>query len=394
MTTPVFVIHGIGNRDKAAFVAAATTLARSTGIEATPVYWGDLGAKYEWISQTIPDAPVSDAETRDDEHAPLPEVQALAEFLLGAAAQGGAEIRSDHEVPEVLLEALASTLGGSDSANTEEVRDGELEGVDPTAVSEAVAQYWSTTRWLPAIDDEDLLRAIGEAIAAPLRGEAESDDGNAEVRGEELRGVDIVGFVRRRLHDVDRIVGATINVAAGRLNTAMRTKMLPGITRMVGDILVYQRHRHEISDRVRSVIAEVDPRLGQSAEHPVDVIAHSLGGVITFDMATADQPLWVRRFVTFGSQSSFFHVCDPRGGKLAPYAGTPATLPPSLGAWTNLWEPMDLVAFIAGRVFLLHDGSTPQDIKVPHLASAGIWTHSSYWTTDFVAKAIRTALSG
>jgi surfactin synthase thioesterase subunit len=63
---------------------------------------------------------------------------------------------------------------------------------------------------------------------------------------------------------------------------------------------------------VRSVIAEVNPDLGVSAQQPVDVLAHSLGGAITFDTATADQPLWIRQFVTFGSQPSLFHVCDPR----------------------------------------------------------------------------------
>jgi hypothetical protein len=97
--------------------------------------------------------------------------------------------------------------------------------------------------------------------------------------------------------------------------------------------------------------------------------------------------------VTFGSQPSFFHVCDPRGGKLTPYAGEPVSLPASLGAWTNLWEPLDLVAFIAARVFRLHDGSKPNDIEVPHLASSGLWTHSSYWTIDFVIQAIRKAIT-
>ncbi len=267
MTTPVFVIHGIGNRDKPAFVTTVNTLARSVGIDASPIYWGDLGAKYEWISQTIPGAPASDDETRDDPSVPLSEVESLAEFLLGAASQAGEQVRSDDEVPEVVLEAMAATLSG-DGADSDEVRGGDVEGVDSTAMREAVAEHWSTTRWLPTIEDEDLLRAIGEAIAAPLVEDGESGDDGVEVREEELRGLDIGGFVRRRLNDVDRIVGATINVAAGRVNTAMRTKMLPGITRLVGDILVYQRHREEIGDRVRSVIAETNPHLGLSAEQP------------------------------------------------------------------------------------------------------------------------------
>jgi hypothetical protein len=59
--------------------------------------------------------------------------------------------------------------------------------------------------------------------------------------------------------DVDRIVGATINAAAGRLHIELRTKLLPGVTRAVGDIPVYQDHRDEIGERVREVVAHVDP---------------------------------------------------------------------------------------------------------------------------------------
>ncbi|MEU8728679.1 hypothetical protein AB0C68_04755 [Streptomyces tendae] len=56
-------------------------------------------------------------------------------------------------------------------------------------------------------------------------------------------------------------------------------------------------------------------------DRPVRVVAHSLGGVVAVDMATASAPLWTSSLLTFGSQAAFFHVCDPRGGQLAPYAG-------------------------------------------------------------------------
>jgi hypothetical protein len=210
--------------------------------------------------------------------------------------------------------------------------------------------------------------------------------------GKARRRLDIREFVRRRLDELDRVVGATFNAAAGRLNTHLRTSFLPGITQGVGDILVYQRHRKRIQDRVRAVIAETDPELGRSREHPVDVLAHSLGGVIAVDMATAADPLWIRQLVTFGSQSPFFHVCDPRGGVLTPYTGIPVQLPESIGRWTNLWEPLDPLAFVTARVFRLQ-GAPPDDIKIPHLASSGMWTHSDYWTLESVAEAIRKALA-
>ena len=136
-----------------------------------------------------------------------------------------------------------------------------------------------------------------------------------------------------------------------------------------------------------------------TAGNAVDVIAHSLGGVIVFDAATTATPtLHVRRFITFGSQASFFQVLDPRTG-LATYIpkkgdGTTAKkipLPPTIGTWLSLWEPLDPLAFLAGSIFTLSSQETPTDEMVPH-APAQLWTHSEYWTSDFVVEAIRHAL--
>jgi hypothetical protein len=147
-------------------------------------------------------------------------------------------------------------------------------------------------------------------------------------------------------------------------------------------------------DRVRQCIDRVDPALGRTPDRPVRMVAHSLGGVIAVDMATADTPLWTSSLVTFGSQAAFFHACDPRGGQIPPYSGSrPVVLPASLARWTNLWEPLDMLAFVAAGVFRLHDGSAPVDISVPHVASTGVWTHSSYWDLPSVASEIRTAMA-
>lgn len=387
MTEPVFVIHGIGNRDPQAFSGVVETLAGKVGITAHPVYWGNLGAPYEWITRTLPGAP---DEVRGPDEAPTPDVEALAQFLLAGSEPFGAEIRGDDAVPEAVLEAAAESAS---RAGGDEVR-GDQDGGDVDAVREALVENWSDMIWLPLVDDAELQRAIGTAVAAATVDAAATGAEGEEVRGEEVRGLDVGGFVRQRLHELDRVVGATTNVVAGRLNSHLRTSFLPGLARALGDILVYQRHRDDIHARVREVIAAVDPALGRTAENPVDVIGHSLGGVIAVDIATSDDPLWVRRLVTFGSQSSFFHVCDPRGGRINPYGGEPVVLPESIGAWMNLWEPLDPLAFVAAPVFRLHNGDAPRDVEVAHLASSGIWTHSVYWKLEDVVRNIREALVG
>lgn len=385
MSTPAFVIHGIGTRDEVQFGSQVATLGEAAGLpDARPVFWGDLGARYEYIDQTLPDRHESREQVRGG---PDGAEKALRDQTASFLAAGGTDppgVRTEvrgltaSDVPQAVLAGLR----GRTAWEGTELRDVPAPSSD---VELTLAEEWPRTVWLWRVDDTELQLAVGRALV-PLEF---ADEANVEVRGP-----DVGRFVRRRLADLDRVVGAAFGAAGGRLNHQLRTSVLPGATRLVGDILVYQRHQERIQQRVRERIAGVDQALG-TANQPVDVIAHSLGGVVAFDMATTDRaPLHIRRLVTFGSQAAFFHVCDPRGGGLAGYDGsTLVRLPPTIGGWTNLWEPLDVVAFIAAKVFQLHDGSPPDDRPVGHLVSSGFWTHSSYWGLDSVAKAIGGAVA-
>jgi hypothetical protein len=409
MSGPVFVIHGVGNRDRAGFETRVADLQRATGDRwaMKAVYWGDLGADDRWVDLTIPatgerrgdDAGPSEVRDGTEPPAPQPEPPAagLAAALLSPhQPEAAAEVRDTPGGSQVdLVTAGAARRLGAGAGGDEIREEGAVDPAQVAAIREAVAEHWAATTWLRQVTDPLLLEEIGAAIAAPLADPSVTvTPGGEEIRDEELRGIDFRGFVKRRIDDLDRVVGATVGSAAGRLNSYLRTEQGPGVTRFFGDVLVYQRRRAAIHERVRATIDEVDPALGRDPDHPVQVVGHSLGGVIAVDIATADDPLWTHSLVTFGSQSPFFHVCDPRGGQLQPYAdGTLVQLPASLGAWTNLWEPMDVLAFIAARVFRLHDGSAPIDLPVSHLATSGLWTHSVYWDLQEVAAAIQHALA-
>jgi hypothetical protein len=405
MTSPVFVIHGVSNRDPNAFTRQVERLRDDGGgrWDMRAVYWGDLGADDRWIHLTIPSVGALEyrtvagsSELRDGDEALVgqsagPVDPVAAALLAPLRPLATAEVRDATEARQldIVAAGAARRLATTPGAGAE-VREA---GAVP--LRSAIDEHWASTRWLQHVTDPALLDEIGAAIAAPLVDPdlTVTPAGGQEIRGEELRGIDFGGFVERRIAEIDRLVGATIGSAAGRLNSYLRTEQGPGVTRFLGDVLVYQRYRAEIHQRVRDVISEVDPALGRDPEHPVRLIGHSLGGVIAVDMATADDPLWTRSLVTFGSQSPFFHVCDPRGGQLRPYAdGSFVQLPASLGAWTNLWEPMDMLAFIAGNVFRMNDGTAPIDLPIDHLVSSGLWTHSVYWDLDEVKLAINKAL--
>jgi hypothetical protein len=117
---------------------------------------------------------------------------------------------------------------------------------------------------------------------------------------------------------------------------------------------VYQRNRAAIQSRIWDAITTHAQGYG-TPDRPISVLAHSLGGVITFDAAIdAQRPLWIKTLVTFGSQPAFFHVLDPRQELSRYVRNSPVKLPATIGSWVNLWEAMDFLAFATGKVFLLH----------------------------------------
>lgn len=191
--------------------------------------------------------------------------------------------------------------------------------------------------------------------------------------------------------------------ARGYLNDKfqdMRLWMTSALMPFVADVIVYQSpaQRAKIQQRVRQVIDEqLSPEHG-TASRPVTIIAHSLGGVIAFDMAVSQQaPLHIDNLVTLGSQPALFHLMDPRPGVLPAYEGEPIALPPSLRQWTNIWDEFDILAFGAGEVFRLPDGSSPHEepVRCYYTALEGaafMMSHLGYWQKKPAIKAVKRAL--
>ena len=133
-------------------------------------------------------------------------------------------------------------------------------------------------------------------------------------------------------------------------------------------------------------------------ERPIGAIAHSLGGVMLFDLALSGRPaLHLKHLFTCGSQVPFFHVIGCSPAELAPYVrGTKTPLPPSIGNWTNFYVPLDLWAFLAEPAFRLHDGSSPQDVEVYGGEKEDkFFKHAAdhYWRHPIVIDQIRIALA-
>jgi hypothetical protein len=368
---PILVIHGVGNRGKEEFFKnQVEELAPnfSAKLKLIDVFWGDLGAEDRYIEPTVPDL----EEVRADGDTSRADEDLGLTFL----RDGAREVR-DGDGAKVVAEAA---VGGV------EVRD---EAAAAGEVRSAVQEVWPELRWLPDLADDQVLRDAGRLV-----GEAVAEAGPAagapyEVRdGLEIRGP--VNIVRRVLKGVDDLVGDLIGRVGGNLNRTIRKTFGPNFAGFFGDIFAYLYGNEDVYERVWETIEAEAPGHG-TKERPIGAVAHSLGGVILFDLAVAKKdPLYLNGFVTFGSQSPFFHAISDRSEMIDTFRGEPVTLPDTVrGKWVNLWEPLDLLAFIARKVFRLADGSSPEDRMVPHVNESGLWTHSSYWKLHALPEAMR-----
>lgn len=136
----------------------------------------------------------------------------------------------------------------------------------------------------------------------------------------------------------------------------------------LGDALKYQKSPEPFWARIRETLGPLGTK-----ENPVDVLAHSLGGVISFDMAMHGA-LWINSFVTLGSQAAFFdELVTPLDDK---------PLKPTINAWLNFYEPLDFLAYKAAK-FTLHNGLKPVDIAIQ---CDRVFTHGCYWEHPTVLR--------
>lgn len=297
----------------------------------------------------------------------------------------GVAMRSEAKVASLAAE-LNAMIGGA--YDVVPVYWGDL-GADGSNLHKVIGRYDAS-----AAGFGDML---GDAITRPaVRSAGKARAWVERRKGDRQRSAVIERRVKQRSEDARSRVRGYLGDRFQQARLWLAKQALP----FMADVIVYQSHtyRKKIHTRVREVITrELGPDAG-TAGRPVKVVAHSLGGVITFDMACApDDPLHLDTLVTLGSQPGFFHLLDPREG-LAEYDDEPVTLPPSIGRWTNVWDEYDVLSTASEEVFRLHDGTMPRDVRVRGTRSrlkGGVFlkSHMTYFRNQATAEAIVEAFS-
>lgn len=277
----------------------------------------------------------------------------------------------------------------------------------------AIQVYRPSTGVVAAFRRHGLLEELSEALRAvgqspELRDAAATVDENgyehrhavaravvaAVLAAAAERGADAVDGVARDallavlgsdLHSQSRALPGKVRQAAvkpavralTRRAANRRGALSDGVLPMTGDILRYQARGEGVRRLIKRTIEHAP---GES----VTLLAHSLGGVACVDLlAMEDLGRRVDQLVTVGSQAPLFYEC----GALTSVEH-PETLPGHFPRrWLNIYDPWDLLAYRAAKVFPQH----ASDVEVSN-GQPFPFAHSAYWSNSKVWDAVRTWL--
>ena len=383
MTTVVFV-HGTGVREPALSALAekvtAGLAAQRTEPEVVPYDWGTAhGATLAAGGASLPPRA---GTTRGPGASPGPGDEATmawavlyddpyAELASAAAASGPAVERPPGTVPpQERMRALLTALAARGDAPGAEVGPGLARAATDLAAHPVLGPA------ADALGPADLAvfaarsliaRLISDALDAdsPLVPVGETRDAVTDRIADAL-GAPPGGSERGLRSSLLRSAGAMAARAVERRRRALTEAAHPA----AGDILRYLSRGAAFRDGLRALVAGLEP--------PVAVVGHSLGGIIALDTLISAPLPQVGLLVTAGSQGPFLY----ESGSL-PSLEHPATLPPHVPSWLNLYDPRDLLGYRGAELFPGRVTDVPVDSGQPFPAA-----HSAYWTNPAVYRHI------
>jgi len=309
-------------------------------------YWGDLGAKFAWHMESMPRIAVTKtlgASSADDRLQPL----------LATWAESARE--AIDALHPLLTLARERTLPLAVFSLTEAMLEEELPAADAAAFLVNAAQRAgedATPEWLWEVEtDEALLdRLLAENAPPPSH----------QTLG---AGQTLAKAAYHAATLIRKSAGSMATLVKDRGGDFVSTKLLAStrpalnatLGRFFGDIFCYFSRRGVRGDPgliPQRIAAAFDS--AEAAGGPLVVIAHSLGGVISYDLLSDLRPdITVDLFVTVGSQVSHFEEMKLYGSSdpAAKAGGPKAHVPDNINWWVNFYDPVDLFAYVCEPVF-------------------------------------------
>ncbi|WP_329251146.1 hypothetical protein OG223_21850 [Streptomyces sp. NBC_01478] len=387
MSTLLFV-HGTGVRDEG--VRAVVSLLRRKlaplrpDVTVTACSWGtEEGARLHAGGASVPGydrtRTTQEAEPDPVDSWLLLYADPLHELRLAGVGEGtdpppGAVLPGEHAE-----ETVRALLARDDSGRLRERADAaDLTGRLPDALAAVLdTDAWADARTALANDPGLPLllarAAVAEAVRSPSAGPAavEGDggarDGLVEALAEVLGGSPPGADPRSVASRVGLLTARTaLRLGAARAVERRRGALTDAAHPAAGDVLRYLTR----GDGIRAVLARRIAECAAEEGGPVTVLGHSLGGIAAVDLLAGRPRPDVARLITVGSQAPFLYEIDA-----LPSLPFGSGLPPGFPPWTNVYDPRDLLAFVAAPLFPGRARDVRLDSRQPFP-----YAHSAYWS--------------
>jgi len=384
----IVFVHGVDTREDASYTTDVAMkrkfLDESLGpvlIDGKPIgrcldgdagfpYWGKLGAVFRWEMRSLP-PPVTRESLGASE-----EIGAFSEAL---AAWGSIAPQTMGGIESLTQLAKQRSFRDAVAVLNAAILDGSSNAEAAAEFIVAASRYARDNENPPWLDDDvktdavfiDRLLQHVAVAAAP-----------GESLGASSVIANLVNKSADRLKSAARTVAKTAidrggDVLSARLLASRRAGLNAKLGRFFGDVFCYFSGRGKVdaAGPIPRLIGEALQR-ARDAEGPLVVVAHSLGGVISFDVLSSFFPIEVDLFITVGSQVSHFeelklyNSSDPDvPNDQFPHAAKPA----NIQRWLNVYDRVDIFSYACARVF---DGVEDIDYDTEtHVVSA----HSAYF---------------
>jgi hypothetical protein len=364
---PVVFVHGVNTRDTepgydarirmiAGFVESAWAGLEVGGkpvksLKPSFPYWGDLATRFAWDMASLPKDGVQALGPGVPEDL-RPAVAVLADALAKpSAAQNEpllslARQRSLADAVGLLATLMVRSAAKADAADTAAF----------VVAAGAYAEKNPKPAWLAPL-------ATDEQFLGMLVLEVDQSGGPGGVQALGILGK-VMGAVSAAGAAIKNAAKSVAGAALDRVGDFASTKLLAwqrralneNLGRFFGDVFVYLDDR---GDKAKPgqipgrVLAAFDAARAAAPNEPFVVVAHSLGGVITFDLLSHFRPdIPVDLLVTVGSQVSHFEEIK-RFKDSDPAVGAPqrAVTPKNVARWINVLDGVDIFSYACEAVF-------------------------------------------
>lgn len=364
---PVVFVHGVNTRKSEPGYAARLGLidrfvqkhlagvtlggVAVTSLSPSFPYWGDLATTFAWNMASLPTGKINAlGPAVDDQLRPL--IAALEDDLSNATSAKQqplltlAKTKTLPHAVDVISGLLLQTAAESQAAVV----------ADFIVAASGYAEANPSPAWLGTLStDEQLLdRLVTEAKASVPAG---------------VQALGVLDKVLNPLATAGATFKAAVQSAAmtvlDRSGDFASTKLLAWqrrplnetLGRFFGDIFIYLDTRGEMAAPgpiLKLILNAIDAaKAGAAANEPLIIIAHSLGGVICFDLLGHFRPdLTVDLFVTVGSQVSHFEEMKRfKASNLGVRGPQKAPTPVNIKRWINIFDEVDIFSYACDKVF-------------------------------------------